>query len=78
MPAFQLGLLIHHGQPGALLGKVQQQLAADLGVSHLAAAEADRDLDPIAFAQKLLSVAQFGIEISIPGDIRTSLISTTC
>ena len=64
MTAFQLGLLVHAGDLGALLGEIEEQILTDIGVSHLAAAEADSDLHTIAVGQELLGVAQLGVKVA--------------
>ena len=63
MTAFQLGSLIHHGSLAALLSKFQQQLLADTGMGHFAAAEADGDLTAVALAKELLNIAKLDVEI---------------
>ena len=63
VPSVQLGVLVQRGDLAALLGKLEQQALADVGVSHLAAAEADRDLHPVALGQELLGVAELHIEV---------------
>ncbi len=47
MTALQLGGLIHIGDGRALSGEILEQVETDVGVSHLAAAEADRNLDAV-------------------------------
>ena len=63
MTSFQLRALVQYGDLAAVFGKLDQQLLADVGVSHLTAAEADSDLAPVAFRQKLLCVSQLYIEV---------------
>ena len=62
--AFQLGILIHAGDLGTLGGKIEQELLADVGVSHFTAAEANSDLNAVALSQELLGIAQLGVEIA--------------
>ena len=59
----ELGLLIQIGKLSALLGKLAEQLLANVGMGHLSAAEADRDLDAVAVAEELLGIFQLGVEI---------------
>ena len=66
MPALQLGLLIHYGQLCALPGEVQQQLAADVGVGHLTAAEADGDLDPVVKLMPSRTLPGLSVSFSMP------------
>ena len=56
MPSVQLGVLVQRGHLGALLGKLEQQVPANLGMGHLTAAEADRHLDPVAVGEELLRI----------------------
>ena len=79
MTSVQLGVLFHVGNFSTILAELYQQLFTDVGVCHFTAAEADSDLDTVAFLQELLGILQFDVEIvgSMLGDIRTSLISTT-
>ena len=74
-----LGSLSMTGDLGAVLGELEQQLLADVGVGHFAAAEADGDLHPVALGQELLRIAELDVEVVDvdAGDMRTSLISTT-
>ena len=56
--------LIQIGDLGTLLGKLVQQIPADVGVRHLPAAEADGDLHPVAIGDELLGVFQLRVEVS--------------
>ena len=47
-----LGLLVHGGHLGAVGRELLQQVLADVGVRHFAAAEADGDFDPVAIGQE--------------------------
>lgn len=64
MTAFQLGFPIQRGDLGAAFRELFQQFLPDVGVSHLTAAEADGDLDPIASGQELICVAEFCVQIT--------------
>lgn len=61
--AFQLGVFLHAGNFRAARGEVHQQLLAQVGVRHLAAAEADADLDAVAVVQEFLSGLDLGVEV---------------
>lgn len=51
---------------------LRQQALADVGVSHLATAEADRDLHPVALGQNFWALRSFTLKsfTSILGDVR--------
>ena len=63
VPPLQLGALVHHGDLAALLGKLQKQVLTDVGVGHLPAAEADRDLDAVAVGDELLRILELRVEV---------------
>ena len=79
MPSLQLGALVHDSDLAAILSKLHQQILADVGVRHLAAAEADRHLAAVALDKNFWAFLSFTLKsfTSMLGDIRTSLISTT-
>ena len=62
--SFQLGLFIQCRHLGTLLGEAHQQVFADVGMRHLAAAEADRDLDAVAVGKELLGILELCVEIA--------------
>ena len=62
-PAFQLGVLFHVGRLRAGFGKVNQQLLAQIGVSHLTATELHADLDTVAVGDELLGSLDLGVEV---------------
>ena len=62
--SFQLGLFIQCRHLGTLLGEAHQQVFADVGMRHLAAAEADRDLDTVAVGNEFLGVFELGVKIA--------------
>ena len=63
-PALHLGGLIHGGHVGAKLRELLQQIPADIRMRHLAAAEADGDLHPVAVSQELLRIFQHGLKVA--------------
>jgi hypothetical protein len=62
--AFHFGFLLQDGGVARLLGKAQKQIASDLGVRHLAAAETHGDLDTVSVDQELLGIFELGIEVA--------------
>ena len=53
IPALQLGGFVQGGHLGTQLGELVEQIASDLGVRHLAAAEADGDFDAVATSSRI-------------------------
>jgi hypothetical protein len=62
--AFHFGFLLQDGGVARLLGKAQKQIASDLGVRHLAAAETHGDLDTVSVREKLQGIFELGIEVA--------------
>ena len=63
MTAIQLGVFLNGCNFRTLLTEVLQQIFADGGMGHFTAAEADSDLDSVAFLQELLGIFQFDVEV---------------
>ena len=63
MTAVEFGILLYRGDLGTLLAEFFQQLLADVGMRHLPAAEADGDLDAVAFFEEFLRTFQLDIEV---------------
>ena len=59
-----LGSLSRLATSATASAKAHEQIAADVRMRHLAAAEADRDLDTVAVGNEFLGVFQLGIEIA--------------
>ena len=59
LAALQLGFFFHRGDRAASFGEFVQQVQADLGVGHLAAAEAHRHLYFVAPGEELGGVFGF-------------------
>ena len=66
------GSRLDRGVLGHLLRDLLEDLAPDLGVSHLAAPEHDRELDLRALAQEALDVLHLGFEV-VPVDLGPEL-----
>ena len=62
-PALQLGVLFHVGYFRTALSELHQKLLTDVGVRHLAAAEAHADLHAVALFEELDGVFHFGVQI---------------
>lgn len=54
------------GNIGQSLHDAVQNGPADLGVGHLAAAELDREFDPVAPREELMGLADLGLQVGIP------------
>ena len=63
MTSVQLWVFVHGGNLLTSLAEADQQLSANVGVGHLAAAEPNRHLDAIAVLQELLGVLELDVEI---------------
>ena len=78
MPSLQFGVFVHGGDLGTLRSKLREKLLANVGVRHFTAAEAHRDLQPVA-VQARNFCAFFSLALKsfspMPGDMRISLIS---
>src|SRR3972149_5408433 len=59
------GLALDGAVLADLLGELEEQIAAQVGMCQLASAEATRDLDPVAVLQELGGAADLGIEIPL-------------
>ena len=63
MASIQLRGFINVGDLGAIAAEFDQKIMADGGMSHHAAAEANRDLDPVSVLQELQSALDLGVEV---------------
>ena len=59
----QLGIFLRGGDFSAGLGKVQQELLAQVGMCHLTTPETDADLNTVAVLEELLGTFDLGIEV---------------
>ena len=65
MTSLELCLLVNAGDLGTAFGKSGKKLFADLGVSHLSAAETNCDLETVTVFKELYSAAEFDIKVVI-------------
>ena len=63
MSAVELGFFVQIGNLGAALCEPDQQLLADVGVRHFAAAETNRDLYAVAVRKELHRAAHLGVDV---------------
>lgn len=63
MSAVKLGLFIQIRVFGAAVREAEQQLLADVGMCHFAAAEANSDLHAVAVGKEFHRAAHFGVEV---------------
>lgn len=63
--SFEEGGALELGNIGQSLHNSVQNGPADLGVGHLAAAELDREFDPVAPGEELMGLADLGLQVGI-------------